>query len=119
MTARNAQHTRYGGGETEDYSSDLDTYSNNISECGSDNSDYGSGYESDIETNTIETIVFNNFDGHSPANGAYLSLQITNACLSSVLRYECRQSVVRYNQCLRCESVLFKLFVHQMMSTDM
>ncbi|RHZ76189.1 hypothetical protein Glove_202g90 [Diversispora epigaea] len=38
-----------------DYSSDSDTYSNNISECESENcSDYGSDYESDTET-TIKT----------------------------------------------------------------
>ncbi|CAG8542845.1 4440_t:CDS:2, partial [Cetraspora pellucida] len=37
--------------ETDDYSSDLDTYSDNTSECKSDNC---SDYESDIETSTIE-----------------------------------------------------------------
>ena len=55
MSKQSAQLERYGGGETDDYSSDLDTYSDNISECGSDNSDYGSDYESDTETSTIKS----------------------------------------------------------------
>ncbi|CAG8606972.1 7011_t:CDS:2 [Ambispora gerdemannii] len=58
MTARDMQLIRYGDGESENYSSDSNTYSYNISECESENcSDYGSDYESDIETNTIETPV--------------------------------------------------------------
>ncbi|CAG8576087.1 12287_t:CDS:2 [Gigaspora rosea] len=56
MSKQSAQQTRYGGGETDDYSSDSDVYSDNISESGSENcSDYGSDYESDNETNTIES----------------------------------------------------------------
>ena len=51
MTARNAQLEWYGGGKTDDYSSDSDVYSDNISESGSENcSDYSSDYESDTET---------------------------------------------------------------------
>ena len=51
MNTQNAQLERYGGGETDDYSSDSDVYSDNISESESENcSDYGSEYESDTET---------------------------------------------------------------------
>ncbi|CAG8554560.1 3024_t:CDS:2, partial [Cetraspora pellucida] len=52
----NAQLEQYESGKTNDYSSDSDKYSNNISEYESENcSDYGSEYESDNETITIET----------------------------------------------------------------
>jgi len=55
MSKQSAQLERYGGGETDDYSSDSDVYSDNISESGSENcSNYSSDYESDNETNTIE-----------------------------------------------------------------
>ena len=51
MSKQSAQLERYGGGETDDYSSDSDVYSDNISESGSENcSDYSSDYESDTET---------------------------------------------------------------------
>ncbi|CAH1767892.1 15019_t:CDS:2 [Entrophospora sp. SA101] len=51
MSKQNAQVIGYGGGETDDYSSDSDKYSDNISEYESENcSDYGSEYESDTET---------------------------------------------------------------------
>jgi len=51
MSKQNAQVIRYGGGETDDYSSDSDVYSDNIFESGSENcSDYSSDYESDTET---------------------------------------------------------------------
>ncbi|CAJ0836503.1 15393_t:CDS:2 [Entrophospora sp. SA101] len=56
MSKQNAQVIGYGGGETDDYSSDSDVYSDNISESGSENcSDYGSDYESDTETSTIKS----------------------------------------------------------------
>ena len=56
MSKQSAQLERYGGGETDDYSSDSDVYSDNISECESENcSDYGSDYEPDIETSTIKS----------------------------------------------------------------
>ncbi|CAG8810578.1 4371_t:CDS:1, partial [Gigaspora rosea] len=46
------------GGETEDYSSDSDKYSDNISECESGScSDYSSEYESDTETSTIKSSI--------------------------------------------------------------
>ncbi|RHZ80880.1 hypothetical protein Glove_131g51 [Diversispora epigaea] len=46
------------GGESIDYSSSSDVYSDNISESESENcSDYDSDYESDNKTNTIETPV--------------------------------------------------------------
>ncbi|RIB17565.1 hypothetical protein C2G38_2186998 [Gigaspora rosea] len=58
MSKQSAQQTRYGGGKTDDYSSDSDNFSDNIFEYRSENcSDYGSDYESDNETNTIETPV--------------------------------------------------------------
>ena len=51
MSKQNAQVIGYGGGETDDYSSDSDKYSDNISEYESENcSDYGSEYQSDTET---------------------------------------------------------------------
>ncbi|CAG8617815.1 9945_t:CDS:2 [Paraglomus occultum] len=54
MSTQSTQLERYGGGETDDYSSDSDVYSDNISESGSENcSDYGSDYESDTETSII------------------------------------------------------------------
>ncbi|CAG8659438.1 2716_t:CDS:2 [Ambispora gerdemannii] len=56
MSANNAQVIWYGGGKTDDHSSDSDIYSDNISESGSENcSDYGSDYESDTETSTIKS----------------------------------------------------------------
>ncbi|RIB01809.1 hypothetical protein C2G38_2229633 [Gigaspora rosea] len=55
MSEQSAQLEWYGGGETNDYSSDSDVYSDNISESGSENcSDYSSDYESDTETSTIK-----------------------------------------------------------------
>nr|CAG8590737.1 15449_t:CDS:1 [Entrophospora candida] len=49
-----AQLLRYGGAETDDYSSDSnnsDTYSDNSSDCESNEyNDYGSDYESDYES---------------------------------------------------------------------
>src|SRR6185369_2128260 len=57
MSEQNTQVIRYGGGESDDYSSDSDVYSDNISESGSENcSDYGSNYESDTET-TIKSSI--------------------------------------------------------------
>src|SRR5947208_180789 len=56
MSKQNAQVIGYGGGETDDYSSDSDVYSDNISESGSENcSDYGTDYESDTETSIIKS----------------------------------------------------------------
>ncbi|RHZ85037.1 hypothetical protein Glove_73g27 [Diversispora epigaea] len=48
MKTHSAQVIRYGGGDSDDYSSDSDAYSDNTSESGSD-------YESDNETSTIES----------------------------------------------------------------
>ena len=58
MSKQSAQVIRYGGGETDDYSSDSDVYSDNISESGSENcSDYGFNYESDTETTIKSSIL--------------------------------------------------------------
>ncbi|CAG8761033.1 9193_t:CDS:1 [Cetraspora pellucida] len=59
MSKQSAQQTQYGGRKTDDYSNNLDVYSNNISESESENcNDYSSNYESDNETNTIESPIF-------------------------------------------------------------
>ncbi|RHZ86709.1 hypothetical protein Glove_46g20 [Diversispora epigaea] len=51
MIAHDTQQIRYGGGDSDAYQSDSDVYSDNTSECGSENSnDYSSNYESDTET---------------------------------------------------------------------
>ncbi|RHZ81903.1 hypothetical protein Glove_117g518 [Diversispora epigaea] len=56
MSAQTKQNIKYGGGDSINYSSDSDTYSNNISECESENcSDYGFDYESDTETSIIKS----------------------------------------------------------------
>ncbi|CAG8481769.1 3609_t:CDS:2 [Cetraspora pellucida] len=59
MSKQSAQLEWYGGREINDYSSNSDVYSNNISESGSENcSDYSSDYESDTETSTIKPQIF-------------------------------------------------------------
>ncbi|CAG8785855.1 6106_t:CDS:1, partial [Cetraspora pellucida] len=56
MSKQSAQLERYRGRETDDYSSDSDNFSNNISEYGSeDYSDYGADYKSNNETVTIKS----------------------------------------------------------------
>ncbi|CAG8531868.1 4165_t:CDS:2 [Ambispora gerdemannii] len=57
MSKQSAQVIWYRDRESDNYSSDSDVYSDNISESGSENcSDYGFNYESDTET-TIKSSI--------------------------------------------------------------
>ncbi|CAG8475012.1 11717_t:CDS:2, partial [Cetraspora pellucida] len=80
MSLYNAQQMQYRGRKTNDYSSNLDTYSNNTFECESDNC---SNYESDIKTSIIESSIFQLSNIEKQIfNSTYLTNQVDSTCSS-------------------------------------